>query len=201
MSWLCEHEPEWAHSCPGRTRRSWRNLWSALGRERLVDPRAWTLLATILGSSMAFIDASVVNVALPTIGRELGLGLAGRQWVFLSYSLALSSLYLVGGAAGDRYGHRRVFLLGVLGFALASALAGAAPSGSFLIGARSLQGVAGAFLTTGSLATLRGAYGGESGSAVALWTAWTGISSIAGLVVAGASSTPAGAWSSTSMPR
>src|SRR6185437_5855637 len=99
---------------------------------------------------MAFVDASVVNVALPTIGRDLGLGLAGRQWVFLSYSLALASLYLVGGAAGDRYGHKRVFSYGVVGFAAASVLAGVAPTGAFLIAARSLQGVAGAFLTTGS---------------------------------------------------
>ena len=103
---------------------------------------------------MAFIDASVVNVALPTIGRDLELGLAGRQWVFLSYSLALASFYLVGGAAGDRFGHRRVFLAAVAAFALASALAGAAPTGVFLIAARALQGVAGAFLTTGSLLEL-----------------------------------------------
>jgi EmrB/QacA subfamily drug resistance transporter len=186
MSWLFEHEPEWAHSCPGRRGRPWREIWSVLGRERLVDPRSWTLLATILGSSMAFIDASVVNVALPTIGRELALGFAGRQWVFLSYSLTLSSLYLVGGAAGDRLGPRRAFLAGALGFALTSALAGAAPSGTVLIGARSLQGIAGAFLVTGSLATLRGAYGRKSGPAIGLWTAWTGISSILGLVAAGA---------------
>jgi EmrB/QacA subfamily drug resistance transporter len=143
-------------------------------------------VATILGSSMAFIDASVVNVALPTIGRDLGLGLAGRQWVFLSYSLALASLYLVGGATGDRYGHKRVFMWGVVGFAAASALAGAAPDGAFLIAGRALQGVAGAFLTTGSLATLRGAYGSDSGHAVGLWTAWTGITSIAGPPLGGA---------------
>jgi EmrB/QacA subfamily drug resistance transporter len=153
---------------------------------RFSDRRVWTLVATILGSSMAFIDASVVNVALPTIGRDLGLGLAGRQWVFLSYSLALASLYLVGGATGDRYGHKRVFMWGVIGFAVASALAGAAPDGGFLIAARALQGVAGAFLTTGSLATLRSAYGSESGHAVGLWTAWTGITSIAGPPLGGA---------------
>jgi EmrB/QacA subfamily drug resistance transporter len=86
----------------------------------------------------------------------------------------------VGGATGDRFGHKRVFTWGVVGFALASALAGAAPTGGFLIAARALQGVAGAFLTTGSLATLRGAYGAESGRAVGLWTAWTGITSVIG---------------------
>ena len=135
---------------------------------------------------MAFIDASVVNVALPTIGRDLQLGLSGREWIFLSYSLALASLYLVGGATGDRLGHRRVFVAGVLAFAVASALAGAAPNGGFLIGARTLQGVAGAFVTTGSLATLRAAYGAESGRAVGLWTAWTGITAIIGPPLGGA---------------
>ena len=135
---------------------------------------------------MALIDASVVNIALPTIGRDLDMGLAGRQWVFLSYSLALASLYLVGGASGDRYGHRRVFTLGTVGFAVASLLAGAAPTGGLLIAARTLQGAAGAFVTTSSLATLRSAYGDESGRAVGLWTAWTGIVSIAGPPVGGA---------------
>jgi EmrB/QacA subfamily drug resistance transporter len=186
VTWLSEHQPEWAHSCPGGRGLRWRDLAIALEREQLANPRSWTLLATILGSSMAFIDASVVNVALPTIGRDLQLGLAGRQWVFLSYSLTLASLYLVGGAAGDRLGHRRVFVWAVVGFAGASALAGAAPDGGFLIAARALQGVAGAFLTTGSLATLRAAYGAESGRAVGLWTAWTGITSIVGPPLGGA---------------
>src|SRR5262245_39916039 len=127
MSWLCEHEPEWAHACPGRAGRGWHGLPRLVRPARFAEPRTWALLATILGSSMAFIDASVVNVALPTIGLDLHLGLAGRQWVFLSYSLALASLYLVGGATGDRYGHRRVFTWGVVGFAVASALAGVAP--------------------------------------------------------------------------
>ncbi len=184
MSWLFEHQPEWADSCPGRAGRGWRQLLR--GRLRIADRRSWTLVATILGSAMAFIDASVVNVALPTIGRDLHLGFAGRQWVFLSYSLALASLYLVGGAVGDRLGHGRVFMAGVVGFALTSALAGAAPNAGLLIGARTLQGAAGAFLTTSSLATLRAAYGNESGRAVGLWTAWTGITSIAGPPLGGA---------------
>jgi EmrB/QacA subfamily drug resistance transporter len=186
VTWLSEYEPEWAHCCPGNRTPGWRRLCASLGRMRFTDRRTWTLVATILGSSMAFIDASVVNIALPTIGRDLGLGLAGRQWIFLAYSLALASLYLIGGATGDRYGHRRVFLWGVVGFAAASALAGAAPTGGLLITARALQGVAGAFLTTGSLATLRGAYAGESGHAVGLWTAWTGITSILGPPLGGA---------------
>ena len=145
-----------------------------------------TLAATILGSSLAFIDATVVIVALPTIEEDLDLGLTGQQWIFLSYSLALASLYLVGGAVGDRYGRRRVFIAGAAGFALASLLAGAAPNEAILIIARTLQGVAGAFLTTNSLALLRGVYGADSGRAIGLWTSFTSVATIAGPPAGGA---------------
>ncbi len=148
--------------------------------------RRLTLAATILGSSLAFIDATVVIVALPTIEEDLSLGLTGQQWVFLSYSLALASLYLVGGAIGDRYGRRRVFIAGAAGFALASLVAGAAPNEAVLIVARTLQGVAGAFLTTNSLALLRGAYGADSGRAIGLWTSFTSIATILGPPAGGA---------------
>jgi EmrB/QacA subfamily drug resistance transporter len=148
--------------------------------------RTLTLIATILGSSVAFIDATVVIVALPTIERDLDLGLTGQEWVFLSYSLALASLYLVGGAVGDRYGRRTVFILGAAGFALTSILAGAAPDGGTLIAARFLQGVAGAFLTTNSLALLRGVYGDEAGRAIGLWTAMTSVATILGPPAGGA---------------
>lgn len=144
------------------------------------------LVATILGSSIAFVDATVVNVALPVMGRRLGLGLAGRQWVYLSYSLALAALYLPAGALGDRIGLRRTFVAGTAGFAVASALAGASPSGAWLLAARVLQGVAAAFLTTSSLALLRATFREESGRAVGLWTAWTGIATIVGPPVGGA---------------
>ena len=145
-----------------------------------------TLAATILGSSLAFIDATVVIVALPTIEEDLDLGLTGQQWVFLSYSLSLAALYLVGGAIGDRYGRRRVFVAGAAGFAAASLLAGAAPNEAVLIVARTLQGVAGAFLTTNSLALLRGAYGADSGRAIGLWTSFTSIATILGPPAGGA---------------
>jgi EmrB/QacA subfamily drug resistance transporter len=148
--------------------------------------RRLTLAATILGSSLAFIDATVVIVALPTIEEDLGLGLTGQQWIFLSYSLALAALYLVGGAVGDRYGRRPVFIAGAAGFALASLLAGAAPNEGVLIVARTLQGVAGAFLTTNSLALLRGVYGAESGRAIGLWTSFTSVATIAGPPAGGA---------------
>ena len=145
-----------------------------------------TLAATILGSSLAFIDATVVIVALPTIEEDLDLGLTGQQWVFLSYSLALAALYLVGGAIGDRYGRRRVFIAGAAGFDVASLLAGAAPNEAVLVVARALQGVAGAFLTTNSLALLRGAYGADSGRAIGLWTSFTSVATILGPPAGGA---------------
>ena len=140
--------------------------------------RRLTLAATVLGSSLAFVDASVVIVTLPTIERSLGFGLAGEQWVFLAYSLALAALYLPAGAVGDRLGRRETFAAGVVAFAAASALAGAAPNASVLIVARVLQGVAGAFVTTNRLALLRETYGGESGRAVGLWTSFTSLATI-----------------------
>ncbi len=124
-------------------------------RKRLV------LVATVLGSSMAFLDAFVVNVALPTIDEELGLGLTGEQWMFLSYSLALAALYLPAGALGDRYGYANTFVIGVAGFAAASVLAGVAPTSEVLIAARAIQGIFGALLTPGSLALLRATYRGR----------------------------------------
>jgi EmrB/QacA subfamily drug resistance transporter len=148
--------------------------------------RELTLAATVIGSSLAFVDATVVVVALPTIERDLELGLSGQQWVFLSYSLALAALYLVGGAVGDRRGRRETFVAGVAGFAVASLLAGVAPNAELLITARALQGVAGAFLTVNSLALLREVYGAEAGRAIGLWTAFTSVATIAGPPAGGA---------------
>jgi EmrB/QacA subfamily drug resistance transporter len=152
----------------------------------LATRRKLTLAATILGSSLAFIDATVVFVALPTIKEDLDLDLAGQQWIVLSYSLALASLYLAGGAVGDRHGRRATFVAGVAGFAVASALAGAAPNGELLIVARTLQGIAGAFLTTNSLALIRAVYVEEAGRAIGLWTAFTSVATIAGPPLGGA---------------
>ncbi len=148
--------------------------------------RRFTLAATALGSALAFIDTTVVVVALPTIERDLELGLTGQQWVVLSYSIALAAFYLVAGAAGDRFGRRRMFVWGIAGFAAASALAGVAPNEGLLILARALQGVAGAFLTTNSLALLRATYGRDAGRAIGLWTALTGAAIIAGPPIGGA---------------
>jgi EmrB/QacA subfamily drug resistance transporter len=158
----------------------------AVASASLERRRTLTLIACIIGSSLAFIDATAVIVALPTIEEDLDLGLAGQQWVFLSYSLALASLYLVGGSVGDRAGRRTVFVAGVIGFAAASLLAGIAPNGIVLIAARTLQGVAGAFLTTNSLALLRAVYGDEAGKAIGRWTAYTSLATIVGPPAGGA---------------
>src|SRR6266851_9012882 len=124
----------------------------ASGNIRLKQPSGrWILLAAVLGSSMAMLDATVVNVALPTIGRDLHTSLEGLQWTVTAYTLALAGLILLGGSLGDRLGRRRVFVIGVIWFALASALCGMAPTITVLIAARVLQGIGGALLVPGSL--------------------------------------------------
>ena len=155
------------------------------GDEAQPPRRGLILVATIIGSSMTFVDGTVVNIALPTIGRELDAGLSAQQWVTLSYSLAVASLYIVSGALGDRYGRWSLFVIGVARFAAASAVAGVAPNVELLIGGRVLQGVAGALLTTNSLALLRATYGKDSGRAVGQWTAWSGIGTLIGPPVGG----------------
>jgi MFS family permease len=111
-----------------------------------------TLIACILGSGIALLDGTVVNVALPTIQRALGGGLAAQQWIVNGYLLTLGSLILVGGSLGDLYGERRIFALGVSGFGVASAICAASPSIGVLVAARALQGVAGALLVPRSAA-------------------------------------------------
>jgi EmrB/QacA subfamily drug resistance transporter len=146
--------------------------------------RRLTLVATVLGSSMAYVTA--MNVALPVIGEDLGMGLGGQQWLVLSYSLSLASLYLVAGSLGDRLGRRRMFILGTIGFAAASALGGIAPNAAVLVVARVLQGAAGALLTTGSLSLLRSTFGHASGRAIGIWTTGTGLAILAGPLLGGA---------------
>jgi EmrB/QacA subfamily drug resistance transporter len=146
----------------------------------------WTLAATILGSSIVFIDSSVVNVALPPIQSDLGGGLAAQQWVVDSYLLTLGSLILVGGSLGDIFGEVRLFVLGVVAFGLASALCAVAPDITTLIVFRGLQGVAGALLTPASLAVITASFQGSArGAAIGTWTAWTGISFVIGPLVGG----------------
>jgi EmrB/QacA subfamily drug resistance transporter len=146
----------------------------------------WTLVASILGSSMAFIDGSVVNVALKSIEQDLGGGLASQQWVIDAYLLTLGSLILVGGSLGDIYGELRIFALGVASFAVASVLCAAAPDATTLIVFRGVQGVAGALLVPASLAVLTATFSGpERGAAIGQWTAWSGISFVIGPAIGG----------------
>ena len=146
----------------------------------------WTLVASILGSSMAFIDGSVVNVALPAIQHDLGGGLAAQQWVVDAYLLTLGSLILVGGSLGDIFGEFRVFSVGVASFGLASVLCAAAPDATTLVVFRGVQGVAGALLTPASLAVITATFSGAArGAAIGQWTAWSGIAFVIGPTLGG----------------
>jgi EmrB/QacA subfamily drug resistance transporter len=144
------------------------------------------LVACILGSTVVFIDSTVVNVALPPIQNDLGGGLVLQQWVVDAYLLTLGSLILVGGSLGDIFGGKRIFELGVALFGVTSILCAVALNGTELIVARGLQGVAGALLTPAALATITANFSGEErGAAIGTWTAWTGISFVIGPLVGG----------------
>jgi EmrB/QacA subfamily drug resistance transporter len=144
------------------------------------------LLAAILGSFVAGLDATVVNVALPAIERDLGGGLAGQQWVSNAYLLTLGSLILIGGSLGDLFGERRIFTLGVTGFGVMSVLCAIAPTIEVLIAGRALQGVFGALLTPSALAVIVATFPPEErGMAIGSWTAWSGIAFVLGPLAGG----------------
>ncbi|GLW49132.1 MFS transporter [Streptomyces sp. NBRC 14336] len=154
---------------------------------RLAAPQGrWILLTTILGSSMALLDSTVVNVALPRIGTDLDANLSALQWTVNAYMLTLAGLILLGGSLGDRYGRRRIFVVGVLWFAAASLLCGLAPNAQILIAARALQGVGGALLTPGSLALIQASFHPDDRSrAVGLWSGFGGIGAAVGPFLGG----------------
>jgi len=144
------------------------------------------LIAAIMGSFVAGLDATAVNVALPSIRADLGGGLAGQQWVSNAYLLALGSLILVGGSLGDIFGERRVFSIGVAGFGLVSVLCAAAPNIGTLIAGRALEGAFGALLTPSALAVIIAAFPRtERGAAIGSWTAWSGIATVIGPLAGG----------------
>jgi EmrB/QacA subfamily drug resistance transporter len=146
----------------------------------------WVLVATVAGSGMAFLDATVVNVALPRIGEELDASVAGLQWVLNGYLVVLSALILLGGSLGDRFGRLRVFQLGVLAFAAASVACAVAPNVPTLVLARVGQGVGGALLTPGSLAILEASFRQEDRSRViGAWSGLTGVASAVGPFLGG----------------
>ncbi|MGY2004422.1 MFS transporter [Blastococcus sp. SYSU DS1024] len=146
----------------------------------------WVLLATVLGSGVAMLDATVVNVALERIGADLGADFAGLQWTVNAYTLTLATLILLGGSLSDRYGRRRIFVVGVCWFALASLLCGLAPDVGTLVAARALQGVGGALLTPGSLAIISASFAGpDRAAAVGAWSGFSGIAAAIGPFVGG----------------
>jgi EmrB/QacA subfamily drug resistance transporter len=146
----------------------------------------WVLAATVLGSGVAFLDGSVVNVALPAIGDDLGASLTGLQWTVNAYLVTLSALLLLGGSLGDRFGRRRMFVLGLGGFTVASALCGLAPSPGFLIAARALQGAGGALLVPGSLSIIAATFHPEDrGRAIGAWSGLAGVVSSIGPFLGG----------------
>jgi EmrB/QacA subfamily drug resistance transporter len=148
--------------------------------------RGWVLAGTVLGSGLAFIDSSAVNLTLPVIQQQLGGGVAAAQWIMNAYALLLSALVLAGGAAADRYGRKRVFVAGVALFTAASVACGLAPSVPVLIAARAVQGMGAALLTPASLALLGAAYDAKGrGQAVGIWAGASGLTSAVGPVLGG----------------
>jgi EmrB/QacA subfamily drug resistance transporter len=153
-------------------------LASATGR--------WVVAAAVLGSGMAMLDATVVNVALPTIGKDLQASFEELQWVVTGYTLTLASFILLGGALGDRFGRRRVFMIGTVWFAAASALCALAPSIEVLIAARALEGAGAALLTPGSLAMIQASFAEqERGKAIGAWSALGGAATAVGPLLGG----------------
>ncbi|MBA2461673.1 MAG: DHA2 family efflux MFS transporter permease subunit [Actinobacteria bacterium] len=149
--------------------------------------RRLTLVATILGSGIALLDGTIVNVALPAIENDLGGGLAGQQWVVNAYLLTLGSLILLGGSLGDLYGERRIFALGIASFGVASVLCAIAPTIETLAGARALQGMTSALLTPASLALIATTFEDERerGAAIGAWAAWGGTAAVIGPLAGG----------------
>ena len=146
----------------------------------------WVLVATILGSSLAAIDATVVGIALPAIGRDFHASLATLQWVFTAYTLTLAGLLLFAGALGDRYGRKKIFMIGVAWFAAASAICGAAPDAPTLILARAVQGIGAALLAPGSLAILEASFREEDRSkAIGAWSGFAGVGTAIGPFLGG----------------
>jgi EmrB/QacA subfamily drug resistance transporter len=149
-------------------------------------PGRWVLAVTVLGSGIAALDATVVNIALPVIGRDFHTGIAALQWVMTGYTLTLAAFLLIGGSLGDRFGRRKVYLIGIVWFALASAACGFAPTALFLIVTRVLQGVGAALLTPGSLAILEASFvPADRARAIGAWSGLGGVAVAAGPLVGG----------------
>jgi EmrB/QacA subfamily drug resistance transporter len=155
---------------------------------RLDEPAGrWVVAAAVVGSGLAAVDATVVNVALPTLGQDLHADFAGLQWTITGYTLTLAALILLGGALGDRYGRRRIFIIGTIWFAAAAALCALAPSIEVLVIARGLQGIGGALLTPGSLAIIAASFAEDDRpKAIGAWSGLGGIATAIGPFLGGA---------------
>jgi EmrB/QacA subfamily drug resistance transporter len=170
---------------PGTKKLTTRTTQAALSTP-MKHTGSWVLVATILGSSMAFIDGTVVNVALPVLQTDLKATATDVQWVVEAYSLFLAALILVGGSLGDHFGRRRIFAIGIVLFTAASVLCGLAPNVNFLIFARAFQGVGGALLVPGSLAIISASFDSKQrGTAIGTWSGFTAITSAIGPVMGG----------------
>src|SRR6266852_8227363 len=146
----------------------------------------WVLAATVLGSGIAALDATVVGIALPAMGRDFHASVSSVQWVVDAYTLTLAGLLLLGGTLGDSYGRRKMFVVGTVWFAIASLLCGLAPNAATLIAARALQGVGGALLTPGSLAILQASFAEEDrGAAIGAWSGLGGVATAIGPFLGG----------------
>jgi len=149
-------------------------------------PGRWVLAVTVLGSGIASLDATVVNIALPTIGRDFHTGVAALQWVINGYTLTLAAFLLVGGSLGDRFGRRKVYLTGIVWFTMASVACGFAPDVVFLIVTRVLQGIGAALLTPGSLAILEASFTpADRARAIGAWSGLSGVATAAGPLIGG----------------
>src|SRR5246127_1393285 len=149
-------------------------------------PGRWLLAVAVLGSGIAFLDATVVNVALPDIGRDLHASTSTLQWILNGYTLTLASLILLGGSLGDRYGRRRVFVFGTGLFTIASLLCAVAPNAELLVVARLVQGVGGALLTPGSLAMVESSFRpAERARAIGAWSGLGGVATALGPLLGG----------------
>ncbi len=159
----------------------WRILENNMNRQQKL-----VIIVSILASFVAFLDGSIINVALPAISKEVGGGLASQQWIVDAYLITLGSLILLAGSLSDIFGRKKVLAAGLIGFAIASILCAVAPSSLFLIGARAIQGIAGALIVPSSLALIMSSFSGAlQGKAIGIWTGWTGISFIVGPVLGG----------------
>ncbi len=160
------------------------------------ESRIYVLVAAILASAMGFIDGAVLSIAVPAIRSDLSASFADAQWVSNAYLLLLSSLLLLGGAAGDRFGIKRVFAIGIVIFVIASVVSAIAPSAFLLIVARAVQGAGAALMVPGSLAIIAAAYPREQrGRAIGLWAAASSLTTILGPIIGGLLLTAFGVWS------